>query len=567
MKLFNQYIDDVLSGKVLTGKLVRLAIERHVRDLERQDTDTFPYVFNEKVVEKHMNFFQLCRHWKGPKAGQPITAEACQWFFLGSMHGWKHRESEIRRFHTVVKMVGRKNTKTTEAAITGLDHMFFDGAQGVQILAGATKEDQATIVVNDAGKIIQATPDLRSYFKPFRFKDRINRITTTDLSSSFKPIGRDSEREDGADPSMGIIDEYHAHPDDSIYNIIESGMGNRPDWLIMVITTAGTNKYGPCYSVMRKAAVNTLTGIQVDDNSLYLLYELDDEDDWNDSEVWFKANPMIGASVDLENYLIPRYQKAKIMGGEKETDFKIKNLNKWVDQYDTWIPDEVWMQCDKGGDVAALNGMECYGGLDLAASRDFNSLVLCFPVRDGFALLAFFWIPRDVAMQRKERMDINPMTWVDMGLIKIAGEQAVDREIQIKDIQEICERFNVRSIGIDPAMAHEIAPKMDINKGGFVNVTEFRQDIRTMSYPTKKLAEMVYDKSINHFGNPVLRWMLKNVATYEDANENIKLVKNKSSDKIDGIVASVMAIGEWLTVGNKPKSVYETRGVITYDEL
>lgn len=566
MKLFYKYIDDVLNDRVVVGKLVKLAVERHVNDIKRQSTDSFPYVFNEKEVEKHLKFFELCRHWKGPKAGHNIHAEACQWFFLGSLHGWKHAETGIRRFHTVVKMVGRKNTKTTEAAITALDHMFFQGDQGAQILAGATKEEQATIVVNDAGKIIQRTSELSQYFKLFKYKDKINRIATSNLTSSFKPLGRDSEREDGADPSFGIIDEYHAHPDDSIYNIIESGMGNRPDWLMMVITTAGANKYGPCYAVMRKAGVNTLTGVQVDDNSFYMMYELDDDDDWNDQDVWVKANPMMGASVNFEDYLVPRYQKAKIMGGEKETDFKIKNLNRWVDQYDTWIPDDIWMEGNKGGKMDDLHGMECYGGLDLAAVRDFNALVLCFPLGEGFALVPFFWIPRDVAEQRKERMDIDPMMWVNKGFIRICGLHTVDREQQAKDIQEICAKFNVKSIGVDPAMSHEIVPKIDINQGGFVKVTPFKQDIRTMSPPTKKFEELVFNRALNHMGNPVLRWMMTNVAVYRDANDNMKLVKDKGSDRIDGIVASVMAIGEWMTFKDV-RSVYEDRGVITYEDL
>jgi len=335
-------------------------------------------------------------------------------------------------------------------------------------------------------------------------------------------------------------------------------MGNRPEWLMVVISTAGGNKYGPCYSVARKSGINTLKGIQVDEHSFYLFHEMDDKDDWNDKRNWIKANPNIGASVNLEEYLIPRYSKAKNYGGEKEADFKTKNLNMWIDQYDIWVPDDVWMKGSKGGYIEDLTGRECFAGLDLAANRDFNSLVLLFPNSDDtFEVLPFYWIPKDQAQNRTEKMDVNLMQWVNDGFITICGEHTIDRERQVNDIRRICEMYRVQVIGLDPMMKDEIMPKIDRDSGGFVTVSLFGQDIRNMSYPTKKLEKMVHDRQINHYGNPVLRWNMSNVAIYKDANENIKVVKHKSTDKVDGVVALIMAIGEYEVSKLTPRSVYD----------
>lgn len=565
MDVLKKYCEDVLTKKITTGELIKLAVKRYMRDLTKQNTNNFPYYFDEKIAMKYIRFFQICRHWKGEKAGQRIELEPHQIFYFANIYGWRQSANGRRRFHTVMKTVGRKTYKTTEAAVMGASHLILDNVAGAQVYAGATKYEQALIVVNDCGKIIQKTPELISEFKLFKYRDKINRVVTTDMSSMFGALGQDEGTQDGFDPSMGIIDEYHAHPNDGIYNIIESGMGNRPEWLMVVITTAGANKYGPCYSVARKSGINTLKGVQVDENSFYLMFEMDETDDWNDSELWIKANPNIPYSEKLETYLLPRYTKAKNYGGEKETDFKTKNLNLWVDQYDTWISDDIWMLNDKGGDIDQLRGRECYAGLDLASTRDFNSMVLLFPNDDGtFDMLPFFWIPRDQAENRTEKLDINVNQWVKQGYIKICGTHTIDRDLQVRDIKEICDTYRVQSIGMDPAMSTEVNPKIDINVGGFVKTTMFSQGIITMSYPTKELEKLTHDRRLNHYGNPVLRWMISNVAIYKDANENIKIVKHKSTDKVDGAVASVISIGEYLTAYLQPsaESVYETRGVL-----
>ena len=570
MSLLNKYCEDVQSGKLITGQLVRLAVERFERDLKRQNTTAFPYYFDEARAVKYLKFFELCRHWKGDKAGQRIQLEPHQQFYFANIYGWRRSDTDRRRFHTAMKLVARKTYKTTEAALMSLAHILMDKTPGAQVYAGATKYEQALIVVNDAGKIVQKTPELSHLFKLYKYRDKINRVVSSDSDSMIAALAQDEGTQDGFDPSMGIIDEYHAHETDGIYNIIESGMGNRPEWLMAVISTAGANKFGPCHAVARQAGINTLKGVQVDDHAFYMFHEMDEDDDWNDSKLWIKSNPNIPYSEKLQTYLQPRYLKAKNYGGEKETDFKTKNLNLWVDQYTTWITDEIWMLNDKGGDKERLNGRVCYGGLDLAATRDFNALVLLFPNEDGsFDILPFFWIPKDQAQGRKERLSINVYQWVKEGYIFICGEHSIDRESQARNIADICARYQVQSIGLDPAMSSEIRPKIDIKQGGFVTVNEFPQDIRSMSLPTKQLEKLSYDRALNHYGNPVLRWNVANAALYKDANENIKIVKHKSTDKVDGAVALVMAIGEYMTELYNPQttSVYATRGVLTYDEL
>ena len=565
MKPLQKYIDEVLSGDYPAGKLIIQAVQRHVNDLQRND---WPYYFDIDEARRHIDFAQICRHWKGEKAGQRIVLEPHQIFRWAMLYGWKDKRNERLRFHRSLKLVARKNYKTTEAAVDAIDHLLLNPPAGAQVYAGATKSDQAMIVVNDAGKIIQRTPELTEKFKLFTFRDKVSRVVSADLDSFFAPLAKENKNstQDGYDPSLGIIDEYHAHPDNAIYNIIESGMGNRPGWLINVISTAGSNKQGPCYSVLRDLGIKVMQGILEDDETLYLLHELDDEDTWDNQEAWIKANPRMILDPDFKQYLQTRYKTAKLQHGEAEADFKTKNLNQWVDQYNTWIADDLWQACQRDHLEADFYGMDCFAGLDLASTRDTNSLVLCIPLDDSrCVIIPYVWIPQAVFEKRSEKIDVDFRKWKDGGFIKVLPGNSIDHEIVAKDIKDISEKFNIVKLGIDPRMKDAILKYIDNTMGGFLNVDEFSQSIQSLSYPTKEFEKLIVDESIVHLGNPVMRWMLSNVAIYTDANENIKLVKNKSADKIDAVVSAVMAIGEWVEfkMSGGGKSIYETRGVST----
>jgi len=550
--IFENYIDGVLSGKIITGELIQLAVKRHLNDLKRVGHSDFPFIFDMKRAEEHLIFAETCRHWKGEKAKQRVVLEPHQVFQWMNLYGWYDPEKKTRRFHRAMKLVGRKNYKTTEAAIMAIDHLEINPLEGPQVYAGSMKHDQSIIVVNDAGKIIQRTPELDGKYQLFFFRGLVSRVVREDISGFMAPLSKENESssQDGLDPSFGIIDEYHAHPDDRVVNILESGFGNRPDWFEFIISTAGANKYGPCYADARKTGINILKGIQEDDQAFFMYHELDEDDckdkseGWKDVNNWVKANPRMISDPQFIDYLNTRFTIAKNQGGEKETDFKTKNLNMWVDQYNSWVPDDLWMQGAKGGSPNDLIGRECYAGLDLAQMRDFNSLVLLFPNDDGsYCLLPFFWMPQSAIEGRTEMLKADLSRWVKEGYIIQQQGNAVDHEVIASDIRKLAEKYHIIELAIDPAMQMAIRKYIDEKLDGFLVVNSFNQDIRTMNYPSKQFTKLIVEGKINHYGNPVLRWMAANAATYTDSNDNFKFVKDKSIDKIDGIISSVMALG------------------------
>lgn len=558
--MFQNYIDGVLSGNIITGELISLAVQRHIGDLLRVGQDDFPYIFDIARAEEHLRFAEICRHWKGEKAKQRVILEPHQVFQWMSLYGWYDPIKNVRRFHRAIKLVGRKNYKTTEAAIMAIDHLEIDPLEGPQVYAGSMKHDQSIIVVNDAGKIIQRTPELQDKYQLFFFRGLVNRVVKEDISGFMAPLSKENENssQDGLDPSFGIIDEYHAHPDDRVVNILESGFGNRPDWFEFIISTAGANKYGPCYADARKTAINILRGIQKDEQLFAMIHEMDDGDDWMDQSLWSKANPRMISDPQFIDYLNTRFVIAKNQGGEKETDFKTKNLNMWVDQYNCWIPDDIWMHGNKEGSPDDLIGMDCYAGLDLAQMRDFNSLVLLFPHGDRkYSLLCWFWLPQAAIEKRNEMVKVDLARWVKEGFIIQQPGNAIDHEEIAADIKKISEKYNILELGIDPAMQMAIRKYIDENMDGFLTVNTFNQDIRTMSYPSKELTRLIANGDINHFGNPVLRWMASNAATYTDSNDNFKFVKDKSVDKIDGIISTVIALGTCISKDMTGSSVYD----------
>jgi phage terminase large subunit-like protein len=551
-KKFERYIDNVLSGKVGTGELTRLGVERCVRDMDK----SWEYQLNWMKVERVCNFFELLYHWKGQWAGTPIHLEDHQVFYLGNLFGWENKETGLRRFRTSFKSVARKNAKTTECAGKAIYHLMADGEHGAQVYSAATKEDQARLVVNDAGQIIRKTKYLVNKFKLYRSREKITRILYPATNSFIHPLGSDSDSQDGFDPSYGIIDEYHAHPTDAMLNVIESGMGARRQPLIDIITTAGFNKDYPCYSNLRRVAIEVLKGIKIDESFFALIYEPDIEDDWQDESTWIKSNPNLGVSVSIE-HLRARMLQAKNEGGSKEVDFKTKNLNIWTDASVVWISDEKWMECNFGK-FEPQKGMECFGGLDLASVRDITALVFVF-VTDKIHVVPYFFVNEQMVKDR--RMDgVRYDKWVGEGFMEITPGNVTDYNYIKKRVMDICEMYDVKQINYDRWNSSQLV--VDLIETG-VPMTQFGQGFASMNAPTKEMERLVWTHEINHQGNPVLRWMLSNVEIQMNPAGDIKVDKGKSTDKVDGIVATIMAIAGKIGTGEvEEEFVYNEKDIL-----
>jgi len=527
MKRFWNYIEEVLSGRQVTGELIRLAVQRFVADRDRN----WGFVFDEKRAEKAIKFFEILRHWKGEWAGTRIHLEPNQCFYIGQLFGWVHKDTGLRRFRTSFKEVGRKNGKTTECAGKALCHLLIDKEEGAQIYFAATKEDQARIGFLDVQEIAKNTPEVR---------DKVTVMTKSVLfeSSFIKPLGSDSNTQDGFDPSWGVIDEYHAHKTDKMLNVLESGMGSRRQPMIDVITTAGYFKEYPCYAALRKTAIDVLKGIKQDDTLLAVLFEMDKEDDWHDENVWIKANPNLGVNLKLD-FLQTRYLKAKNEGGTKEVDFRTKNLNQWTDTAEVWIQDELFMACSDP--LPDLTGRACWMGLDLASTGDMNSLALFFPGSPAYLIVRYF-VPEDTLMQRvKDGAD--HLRWKSGGWLFSTPGNVTDYDFIIRDAVELSKKYKISKLGYDPWNATQTAIKLQ--DSGF-KVEEVRQGIQSMGEATKKLELLIRSRGVMHGGNPILRWNCSNVVIKRDSNDNYKMDKGSSAGKIDGMVASVIAITAWM---------------------
>lgn len=532
---YNAYINGVLSGEIVTGGLLKLAVQRHMNDMKRQRTEEFSYWFDEITAQRWIKFAQLCRHWKGAKARERIILEPWQQFHFAVLFGWKRMDG-TRRFRSSYTEVARKNGKTTLCAVKALAHLKLDNEAGAQVYFAATKEDQARIGFGDVQKIIKATPGLDEFFKVFT-----KSVTMGD--SFMKPLGSDSDTQDGYDPSYGIIDEYHAHPDSTMLNVIESGMGSRVQPMIDIITTAGFDRLSPCYSEVRKTSIEILNGVKQDESHFAMIFAGDKGDDWKDPATWIKSNPNLGVSVRLE-FLKDRFTKARNEGGSKEVDFKTKNLNIWTDALAVWIPDEDWKACETEFSLDDLMEYPCYFALDLASTMDTTCLSLLFDGGDRLYLLPCFFIPEETMDKRSKKDGLQYAQWARDGHMIITPGNVTDYDY-IRKLMNDLKAKGVKFVKgyYDDWNTSDLIPRLIDDGFEFEPLT---QNIKHMSTPTKEFEKMVYQHKLTHNGHPVLRWQMGNVMIKRDANENYKICKDKSTEKVDGPVAGSMAVAAWM---------------------
>jgi len=537
-KKVKKYINDVLSGRRICGKLERLAVERHLADLE--NADKLKIRFDEVAAMRCISFFSILKHSKGEFSGKRFELEPWQMFIVWVLFGWKRLDGS-RRFRYAYVEVARKNGKTTFAAALSLYMMVLDGEDGAEIYTAATKRDQAKICWTEARNMVGKSPALSNKIARFQ-----SALTMESTLSKMEPLAADSDKLDGLNPHFAVVDEYHAHKTDMLYNVLKSATGARRQPMIFTITTAGFDKTSPCF-LMRRTYIDVLLGIKKQENTFVMIYSADEGDDWKDPKTWAKSNPNMGISISAE-YLEEEFKSALNRGGSEEVNFKTKNLNQWVDAPTVWIQDEKVRKCSNGTTDADLVGQTCYAGLDLASHVDINALALYFPELKAIKL--YYWIPEAKMEENADRVDYK--TWAAEGRIFVTEGNVIDIDAQVEKITEIIRGVNCRNIAFDPAKAYH-GTVQGLQKAGLNNILdEFNQSIKTMSEPTRELQRLVESAEVDLMDDPVLRWMFRNAVAVTDANDNIKLHKAKSMNKIDGLTAIINAIGGYMS-GAKPE--------------
>lgn len=431
------YAEQVRSGAILVCEYVRLAVERYYADLDRA-LDEGRY-FDKKAAMRAIHFIEKLKHTKGEWAGQRFRLEPWQQFVLWNIFGWKNADG-TRRFRYAYIEIARKNGKTALSAGIGLYMLFADGESRPEVYSAATVKDQAKICFSDAVEIVKAT-DLKNYLTPYR-----NSIVYELKGGTMKPLSSDYGTHDGLNPSCGIIDEFHAHKDSGMFDVIKSAFGARRQPLMFVITTAGFNKSGACYAY-RENVIKVLRGVNEDDSLFGIIYTLDDKSEWDDPKMWIKANPNLGVSLSAD-YLADQVKDAKNRP-EAVRNVMTKNVDLWVDAERTWILDDAWQKCIGTTAPADLKGCACWGGLDLSNVSDITAYVLLFHENDRFQLLPHFWIPEEKMREKIRKENINYDKWVAEGYVTVTPGNVIDYDFVKADILRIVADYDLRTSAYD----------------------------------------------------------------------------------------------------------------------
>ena len=513
-------------------------------------------MFSRKHAERAINFIEHLRHVKGKWAGEYLKLEPWQCFIVWNIFGWLMAGTMTRRYTEAYVELARKNGKSTLAAGIALYLEFADKEMGAEVYSVATTRDQARICFRYAQDMVRFS-DLKSYALVTR-----DAIVYEPLGCSYKPLSSDARNLDGCHSHGVIVDEYHAHRTDEVYDVMQTSMGARQQPLMLIITTAGLDTSVPCFAY-RKTMTQVLDGSIDADRNFAIIYTLDDIEEVDNPAMWLKANPCYGISLS-EEWLRDQYDKMK-REPSKIANIMTKSFNVWMDAPTVWIPDAAWSGIKSIVPMEALAGQKCVAALDLAAVNDYCSLCLVFNISGRYQFLWRFYIPEDKYRNRAEmqRENANIEAWVRNDLITVTPGNVTDYDYIIRDIAELSEIYDITAIAYDPWNSSTIVPKL-VEHGA--NMQPFTQTISNYAMPTKEFERIVGLGIVDHYDNPVARWMLSNVVIREDVNGNRRPDKKKSSEKIDGIVAAIMALGQSMSDRVTEQHIYERRGILGFDD-
>lgn len=549
-----RYIRRVAQGKVTACRWVQLACQRHVRDLRTGRKRGL--VFDREAGSHAIEFFSFLTHSKGEWAGRPISLELWEQAILWILFGWLQRKTMTRRFRQAYIEIARKNGKSLLASGIALYMLIGDGEPGAEVYSAATKRDQAKIVWDEAARMVRKSPQLREFVTVH--KDRM--FLPFDTASKYEPVGRDADTMDGLNVHCAIADEVHAHRTSEVWDVLETGMGARRQPLLLGITTAGFNQSSFCFS-MRKYATAVLDQVIQNDAFFTMIFTLDEGDDPWDERNWIKANPNLGVSV-----YVPELRDLAAKARELPTalnSFLVKRLNIWTTSAEHWIHPDKWRACNGEIDEAALVGRPCFGGMDLSSTQDLTALVWVFPPTDDdplYRVACRYWCPESAVLERSRSQRVPYDVWMRQGLITAIPGDVIDYAYIYDQIERDVSRFDVQEIAYDRFQAAEIYVRM-ANAG--LTMVQVAQTTGGMNGGMKALERLITGKLLAHGDHAVLTWNIHNVVTYQDTNGNTKPDRRKSTEKIDGAVALVMAIGRANVADPQAKrSIYEDRGVL-----
>ena len=548
------YCRGVLEGSVPACEMIRLAVKRHLADLETGGARGLHF---DRAAAEYANMFfpSFLRHSKDPFAGQPFELSPWQQFIVWNLFGWK-RADGTRRFRTAFIEVPRKNGKTTLAAGIGLFLLTMDGVRGAEVYSAATKMDQARLSWDEAVKMVAKSPSMRKIVKHWRAS---NSLVYEETGSKYKPLGADAKTTSGLNVHGALIDELHEHPSSAMVDVIKGAIGSRTQPLILEITTAGVDRESICYQHYKHSR-QILQGTIEQDDWFAFVAEMDEGDDWHDPATWPKVNPNFGVSVQPAGFKAMVEEAAKLPAAVNA--LLRQQFNVWTQQSTLWIPPDLWesnfRQTLSDDELA---GRLCYGGLDLSSVSDITAWVLVFPGDEGVLdIRARFWCPESRLTDPNNRYTEQYQGWERAGFLTTTPGNAIDYQFIRAQILEDASRYQLVDINVD-RLFQGYQLSMELQDEG-LTVFGMGQGFLSMAPAMKTFERLMLDKRLNHMGNPVLRWMAGNVAVRQDPAGNLKPDKSSSEGKIDGVIGLIMALDRWERNENGP-SVYESRGMLS----
>jgi phage terminase large subunit-like protein len=557
-----QYARDVIDGRIVTGPYVRLACKRHLADLERPDLVWKPGNEDEPGTANFViGFFRKVLRLNGGQfEGLEFELQPWQKFIIGSLFGWKLLNG-TRRFQNAYIEVGKSNGKTPLAGGIGCYMLTADNEARAEVYAAATKKDQAMILFRDAVAMRDQSPHLSARLTKSGIGEKCWNLADHETGSWFRPISSDDDSQSGPRPHCALIDELHEHKTDVVVNMMRAGFKWRRQPLEFEITNSGFDRHSVCFR-HHEYSIKILDGVLTNDRWFAYVCGLDEGDDWRDETIWIKSNPNLNVSVNLD-YLRDRVREAQAMPAVENIVRRL-NFCEWTEQSERAIQMEVWDQGAAPINVEALRNRPCFGGLDLARVNDLSAFVLLFPPREDeetWKVLPFFWVPQDDILVRSRRDRVGYDVWVRQGFIAATPGNTTDYAFIEAAIVQLASIYQIQSIAFDRTFAGEIVQHLQ-EELGHDRLIQFGQGFLSMAAPTAELLRLFKGGELQHGGQPVLRWNASNLALASDPAGNQKPDKTKSTEKIDGISALVMALGIAQRNVGPAKSIYEERGVL-----
>ena len=515
--------------------------------------------YDKAKADRAVKFIENLCHTKGKWAGKRFWLLPWQEQLIRDIFGIVKPDG-YRQFRTAFVEICKKVGKSELAAAVALYLLYADNEPSAEVYGAAADRQQASIVFDVARQMVEMSPAL---LKRSKLMTATKRIVNYGNSGYYQVLSAEVGGKHGFSVSGLVFDEIHTQPNRQLYDVLTKGSSDaRQNPLHFIITTAGTDRHSIAYELHTKA-VDILEGRRVDPTFYPVVYGLKDDEDWEDEANWYKVNPSLGYTVDIER-LRDAYREAK-QNPADEVTFKWLRLNMWVSSTVAWIPDAIFMKGNEEIDLAALEGRDCYGGLDLSSTGDITALVLMFPPRDEdekYILLPFFWVPEETIPQRVKAASVPYDIWERQGYLLSTEGNVIHYDFIEKFINDLAEKYHIVEIAVDRWNATQMIQNLE---GDGFTMVPFGQGFASMSGPTKDFYRLLMEGQIIHGGHPVLRWMASNVVVDTDPAGNIKVTKAKSKEKIDGIVAAIMALDRCIRNQTEPQgSVYDERGLLVF---